>query len=71
MKRLCTSEQKQVNGGGYKHYHWFCSLNNYRSAGYYSYDICVSKMNTHANKYDHGPYMSILTCTGNCSMSGS
>ncbi len=71
MKKLCENSQKQINGGGHLHYHWFCDLNGFRSAGYYSYSICVEKMREHANKYDHSVYMSIMECTGNCRMSGS
>nr|WP_305181807.1 hypothetical protein [uncultured Schaedlerella sp.] len=67
MKKLHENVQRKVNGGGSLHYHWFCSLNNFRSAAYYDYNECLRKKAEHEVKYGHTPYMSIMNCTGdNC-----
>ena len=66
MKTITSLEQKNTLGGAAKHYHWFCTVNNFRSAKYTSFDACYIKATAHANEYLHAKQTSVINCTGNC-----
>ncbi|MDT1940670.1 MULTISPECIES: hypothetical protein [Carnobacterium] len=65
MKKMKFDTQKKVIGGA-AHYHWFCTVNNFRSTKYRKYNDAYLQASGHANRYGHNKQTSVINCSGNC-----
>lgn len=65
MKKLNSQTQKSTLGGA-KHYHWRCTVNNFRSAKYTNINSCYTQASAHGDRYGHNAQTSVISCTGNC-----
>lgn len=65
MKKISIYKTKSILAGG-THYHWFCNVNNFRSAKYTNRNACYDQATAHGNYYGHNKNVTVINCTGNC-----